>query len=82
MELTTARATYRQVKARYASVQHTFTDSQRRLIRKRLAQMTTLIRQAQDEAWLNTFMSSKRTPLSPQKKRNFLGMLSDAFKLK
>jgi len=53
--LSVARSIYRQVKAQYASVQHTLTEEQRRHMRTHIASLAAQVRQAEDDAWRALF---------------------------
>jgi hypothetical protein len=63
--LTGLRATHRQVKAQYASVQHTLTEEQRRTMRMRIAQLSALVRRAEDDAWAAIFHQPPPPPEPP-----------------
>jgi len=67
--LSTARSVYRQVKAQYASVQHTLTEEQRRHMRTHIARLAADMRQAEDDAWRKLFVApvpAHRPPPPPE----------------
>lgn len=51
VDLTSVRTLARQVKAQYASIQHRLAPDQRRAFRSRIARLSGMVRQIEDERW-------------------------------
>ena len=64
--LSAVRASHRQVRAQYASVQHTLTEEQRRAMRVSIASMGSAVRQAEDAAWSQMFAAELKPVPPPQ----------------
>jgi hypothetical protein len=63
--LAAARAVRRHVSARYAAVQHTLTEEQRRAMRTRIARLSSFVRQAEDDAWSAAYQQRPPPPPEP-----------------
>lgn len=59
------RGMHKRVRASYASIQHTLTEDQRQGMRRRIAQLSELVRRAEDDAWTAVFMPKATVPEPP-----------------